>query len=695
MRATYDCWMEARRPDGSIAASATKFPSGMAALAEYVHARGLRFGLYTDTGNHTCEGFPGSWGHEEVDARTYAAWGVDYVKVDYCDMGGTDMPARDVYAHMGRALAMAGRSMVFSICNWGTEQPHLWGAEVGASSWRVGIDLFAAWDEGDARQRLALPPFLQSVTGAVRDMERADEQQRQQKAQRQHDQGKESGKETEKGKEQQQRSSSSPHKDGARSEGDAAGSVNVDGNHGNSRGGGSDGASSGHRGFNDPDMLLVGLDGMTPYGIIPQGGMCPPHVAGCVPGMYITRQQWGVVGGLSFTEQKAQFSLWCMLAAPLILGNDPRSMSDSTRRILLAKDVIAINQDLLGLQARKTWSDDATGVQVWVKELADGSAAVLALNAAPPPGVVAQDVGVEFARDLPPRLLSRTRAVLPAETCRDTDANCPGWARAGECDANPGFMRGACRKSCPGVCAEPPRVPMVFARCRDVWEQRELGAFHGRFTARNVEPHGVMLLVVTPLEAGLESLHLPPPEMHAVSPNTAGAGKEAAGRHPHDLLVVSARPAQAWEVRPDATAMGAILRDEFYPGLKPVAPVDLPPVMVQASLHPGLSSDDSQGGDISGPGAQPTGVVDGNGATQAVLSSGKRMTDCSTLNDNVGIAPQQVAARAFVPDVSPWIMAATFLVGMLLGYCVHCCRPFPTSFPRHKRQRPDAGRKGI
>ena len=113
---------------------------------------------------------------------------------------------------------------------------------------------------------------------------------------------------------------------------------------------------AGPGGFNDADMLVVGLDGMYPYGVVE---VCPPHVKGCKKGDYVSRDQWGRVGGLSYTQQRAHFSLHCMLASPLILGNDPRRMSKATVGILTAKEVLAVHQDSLAKQAVRVSADRA------------------------------------------------------------------------------------------------------------------------------------------------------------------------------------------------------------------------------------------------------------------------------------------------------------------------------------------------
>ncbi|GFH13806.1 melibiase [Haematococcus lacustris] len=217
-----DCWMQKRDGDGRIVPFADKFPSGMKALADYVHSKGLLFGV--DTGNHTCEGYPGSWGYEELDARTYAEWGVDYLKYDYCGMEKTTVSVQASYEKMRDALNASGRPILYSLCSWGSGQPWQWGKQVG-NSWRVGIDLFAVWDDSQARS-LMLPSFLQPVMGALHAVEQLSQH-------------------------------------------------------------------AGPGGFNDPDMLVVGLEGMYPYGVVQQ---CPPHIKGCKPGDYISKERWGRSG---------------------------------------------------------------------------------------------------------------------------------------------------------------------------------------------------------------------------------------------------------------------------------------------------------------------------------------------------------------------------------------------------------------
>ena len=138
-----DCWHGERDENGFIQANKEKFPSGMKALADYVHSKGLKLGIYSDAGWQTCGGFPGSRGYEFQDAQQYAEWGIDYLKYDWCNTEG--LAAEGAYMTMRDALAKAGRPILFSICEWGDNQPWEWAQDVG-HSWRISGDIYPCFD---------------------------------------------------------------------------------------------------------------------------------------------------------------------------------------------------------------------------------------------------------------------------------------------------------------------------------------------------------------------------------------------------------------------------------------------------------------------------------------------------------------------------------------------------------------------
>ncbi|HEU4390927.1 MAG TPA: glycoside hydrolase family 27 protein [Blastocatellia bacterium] len=262
-----DCWHGKRDELGFIQPDPSRFPSGMKALADYVHSRGLKLGLYSDAGDKTCGGRPGSRGHEYQDALTYAKWGIDYLKYDWCNTD--DLKAQGAYATMRDALRAAGRPIVFSLCEWGNNQPWDWAKNVG-HLWRTTGDIYPCFD-------CEKNHGTWSQWGVMRILDM-------QKNLRVH-------------------------------------------------------AGPDH--WNDPDMLEVG-------------------------------------NGMSINEDRAHFSMWCMLAAPLIAGNDLRNMSRETLGVLTNKDVIAINQDPLGIQGFKY--ETRGRVEIWFKPLREANWAVCLLN---------------------------------------------------------------------------------------------------------------------------------------------------------------------------------------------------------------------------------------------------------------------------------------------------------------------------
>lgn len=294
-----DCWQIARDSLGFIVADPQRFPSGIKALADYIHSKGLKFGIYSCAGDKTCAGRPGSRGHEYQDALMYAKWGVDYLKYDWCST--ENLNALGAYTTMSRAIREAGRPILFSMCEWGGNKPWEWGAEVG-HMWRTTGDIYDCFD-------CEYSHGTWSSWGVMKILDMQD---------------------------------------GLREY-----------------------AGPGH--WNDPDMLEVGN------------------------------------GGLTVNEGRAHFSMWCMLAAPLIAGNDLTSMSEETLEILTNTDAIAINQDALGIQGFKFAAKDS--VETWFKPLENGDWAVCFLNRSSTPAKVGFDWKTKVYDDFSKRDLGATKSV--------------------------------------------------------------------------------------------------------------------------------------------------------------------------------------------------------------------------------------------------------------------------------------------
>jgi alpha-galactosidase len=265
-----DTWEGQRDLDGEIHAN-KKFPD-MKALADYVHSKGLKLGIYSSPGPKTCAGYEGSYGHEEQDARTYAAWGIDYLKYDQCSFGdvmsreaGADSKKaeqmhRDAYEKMHQALLKTRRPIVFSYCQYGLYAVWKWAPKEGGNLWRTTADIVDNWDS------MTLIGFSQPGLEKY--------------------------------------------------------------------------SGPGH--WNDPDMLEIGNGGMT------------------------TR------------EYQVHMSLWALLAAPLLAGNDLNKMTQATRDILTNREVIAIDQDELGRQGTRLWVEGP--LEIWSRELAGGKRAIAFFN---------------------------------------------------------------------------------------------------------------------------------------------------------------------------------------------------------------------------------------------------------------------------------------------------------------------------
>ncbi|MDR2057955.1 MAG: glycoside hydrolase family 27 protein [Dysgonamonadaceae bacterium] len=266
-----DGWMDMQRDkSGNLVPHPVKFPNGIKAVSDYVHSKGLKFGLYNCAGNKTCAGYPGSRGHEYQDALKYAEWGVDYLKYDWCDTG--ELNPKEAYTTMRDALYAAGRPVFLSICEWGDAEPWEWAGNIG-HSWRTTGDIFACFDcieDHGTWKSWGVMQILNMHDNTI--LRKA--------------------------------------------------------------------AGPGH--WNDMDMLEVGN------------------------------------GNLTFHENQSHFALWAILNSPLILGNDLRNMSEETLSILKNKDIIALNQDALGIQGFKY--TDMGSVEVWVKPLVNGEWAICFLN---------------------------------------------------------------------------------------------------------------------------------------------------------------------------------------------------------------------------------------------------------------------------------------------------------------------------
>jgi alpha-galactosidase len=254
-----DTWEGVRDAQGSLQSN-HKFPD-MKALADYVHSKGLKLGIYSSPGPRTCAGYPASYGHEQHDAKSFASWGIDYLKYDWCSAGSIykDDALQPVYQKMGDALHATGRPIVYSLCEYGRSSVEKWGADVGGNLWRTTGDIRDEWDSmmSNIESQALTAPY----------------------------------------------------------------------------------ARPGH--WNDPDMLEIGN------------------------------------GHMSDDEYRTHMSLWTLTAAPLLAGNDIRTMSAVTKSILMNKEVIAIDQDPLGKQASPVKNGN---LETWIKPLADGSVAVGVVN---------------------------------------------------------------------------------------------------------------------------------------------------------------------------------------------------------------------------------------------------------------------------------------------------------------------------
>ncbi|MFC2128916.1 glycoside hydrolase family 27 protein [Bacteroidota bacterium] len=276
-----DIWQGGRDNRNRIIPDPQKFPNGIKALADYIHSKGLKLGIYSTAAKWTCAGYTASEGFEELDAKTFAEWEIDYLKYDYCNAPGDMQSAMRLYKKMGDELKKTGRPIVYAICEWGQRKPWLWGKEVGGHLWRTTWDSRDYWESENY------------TNGQAGIMNILDKQEGLEKF-------------------------------------------------------------AGPGSWNDPDLLMVGLWGK---------GKSSSH---------------GGKSGCTFEEYKSHFSLWCILAAPLIVNMDVRNMDKQSAEILLNQEVIDIDQDPLGKQGFKIKDDG--DLEIFYKELAGDEIAICILN---------------------------------------------------------------------------------------------------------------------------------------------------------------------------------------------------------------------------------------------------------------------------------------------------------------------------
>ncbi len=276
-----DGWQGGRDNKNNIIADPKKFPNGMKAFVDYVHSKGMKVGIYSDAAELTCGGYTASLHFENQDAKTFAKWGIDYLKYDYCHAPEDRATAEKRYKKMADALKNSGRDIVFAACEWGRRDPWLWAAKVGAQAWRTTDDVRDKWKNLSNNKHATGIMDIVKINGALDQY-----------------------------------------------------------------------AGPGH--WNDPDMLVVGL--------------------------YGKEGPSGDLGGVGCTdvEYQSQMSLWCLMAAPLMVTCDVRDMNTATQSILLNKDILAIDQDTLGMQAKRVVDNE--NWSIFVKPLSGGDYAVGVLN---------------------------------------------------------------------------------------------------------------------------------------------------------------------------------------------------------------------------------------------------------------------------------------------------------------------------
>jgi alpha-galactosidase len=265
-----DCWQGQRDQNGHIHSN-DRFPD-MKALGDYIHSHGFKFGIYSSPGPKTCGGFAGSYGHEKQDAETYAGWGVDFLKYDWCSASKVYKPDQieAAYEKMHEAILETGRPMVYSLCEYGMDAPWIWGPKIGANLWRTTDDVSNRIDFQEYARMMFVGFGQDGLQGY---------------------------------------------------------------------------AGPGH--WNDPDFLQIGNK------------------------------------GLNLDEDKTQMSLWSLLVAPLFSSTDVTKLTEAQLAILTNREVIAVDQDPMGIQGRRVSQNGP--VEVWAKPLSHGRMAVGLFNSGESP----------------------------------------------------------------------------------------------------------------------------------------------------------------------------------------------------------------------------------------------------------------------------------------------------------------------
>lgn len=275
-----DLWVGGRDRHNKLYPDPVRFPNGIKPLADYIHSKGLKLGIYSTAAPLTCAGVTGSLGFEELDAQTFADWGIDYLKYDYCGAPADVETAFVRYKAMGDAIRKTGRPMVYAICEWGPRRPWLWARAAGGNLWRTTWDSRDVWQSNDA-----------NLTGVMEIFDQQD------------------------GLEQY----------------------------------------AGPGGWNDPDLLMVGLNGKGKSSSVD-----------------------GKFKGCTADEYRSHFALWCMLAAPLVVNNDLRNSDPEIIKLLTNKHLIGIDQDSLGRQGYTVMRTE--DLQILRRELSGGDVAICIFN---------------------------------------------------------------------------------------------------------------------------------------------------------------------------------------------------------------------------------------------------------------------------------------------------------------------------